>query len=151
MIKKTIKKLVLEVGTLNRSNKEIAQLIKVEGAFKRAYRVDAEVKYVDAKYRNYIRPNVRGYHSGKNNMIVVFVDGNTRRNAETLLHELTHAYQNKYMHKQLKKSKMLLNNNMVTYRDAWHEEHARHCAKLLINTFDFSLDLNNAMDYIIAA
>ena len=81
----------------------------------------------------------------------MFLDGNLRKNAETLLHELTHAYQAQHMTRQFKASSQQMKTGQVSYKHSWHETHARHCAKLLINTLDFSLDLHYAMDYVIAA
>lgn len=154
LLKKTIKKVVktiaLEVASIDDNNKHVTELVKIEKAFKRAYRVTKEVRYVDVKAKEFItRPTVKGYHS--EDEIVVFLDGNLRRNAETLLHELTHAYQAQHMTRQFKISKRQLKTGQVSYKDSWHETHARHCAMLLINTLDFSIDLDYALDYVIAA
>lgn len=154
MIRKTIKRVVktiaIEVGELDTNNNDVAELVKLEQAFKRAYKVTKNVRYVKVNAKEYItRPGVKGYHSEKE--IVVFVDGHLRRNAETLLHELTHAYQKQHMTRQFKISRNQLSKGEVSYRDSWHETHARHCANLLINSFDFSLSLGEAMQYSIAA
>ena len=154
MIRKTIKKVVktiaLEVASIDDNNKHVTELVKIEKAFKKAYRITKNVRYVDVKAKGFItKPNVRGYHADSE--IVVFLDGNLRKNAETLLHELTHAYQAQHMTRQFKASKQQMKSGQVSYKDSWHETHARHCAKLLINTLDFSLDLHYALDYVIAA
>lgn len=150
--KKTFKKLVKTIVIEARKvkNNDVEELIKIEKAFKKAYKVDTTVKYVDVKAKEYItRPTVKGSFNGKR--IIVFIDGNLKRNAETLLHELTHVYQAQHMSKQFVKSKKELELGLVSYRDSWHETHARHCARLLVNTFDFKLNLKYAMDYDLAA
>ena len=154
IVKKTIKKVVktiaLEVAEVNNNNKHVVELVKIEKAFKRAYKITKNVRYVDVKAKGFItKPNVKGYHADSE--IVVFLDGNLRKNAETLLHELTHAYQAQRMTRQFKASRQQMKTGQVSYKHSWHETHARHCAKLLINTLDFSLDLHYAMDYVIAA
>lgn len=154
IVKKTIKKVVktiaLEVAEVNNNNKHVVELVKIEKAFKRAYKITKNVRYVDVKAKVFItKPNVKGYHADSE--IVVFLDGNLRKNAETLLHELTHAYQAQHMTRQFKASRQQMKTGQVSYKHSWHETHARHCAKLLINTLDFSLDLHYAMDYVIAA
>ena len=154
IVKKTIKKVVkpkaLEVAEVNNNNKHVVELVKIEKAFKRAYKITKNVRYVDVKAKGFItKPNVKGYHADSE--IVVFLDGNLRKNAETLLHELTHAYQAQHMTRQFKASRQQMKTGQVSYKHSWHETHARHCAKLLINTLDFSLDLHYAMDYVIAA
>lgn len=152
VLKKTIKKVVkvvaLEVASIDNNNKHVIELLKIEKAFKKTYRITKRVRYIDAKAKDFIRPNVKGYHSDEE--IVVFLDGNLKRNAETLLHELTHAYQAQHMTKRFEASKQLMKSGKVSYEDSWHETHARHCAKLLVNTFDFSLDLKHAMNYVLA-
>ena len=154
IVKKTIKKVVktiaLEVAEVNNNNKHVVELVKIEKAFKRAYKITKNVRYVDVKAKGFItKPNVKGYHADSE--IVVFLDGNLRKNAETLLHELTHAYQAQHMTRQFKASRQQMKTGQVSYKHSWHETNARHCAKLLINTLDFSLDLHYAMDYVIAA
>ena len=154
IVKKTIKKVVktiaLEVAEVNNNNKHVVELVKIEKAFKRAYKITKNVRYVDVKAKGFItKPNVKGYHADSE--IVVFLDVNLRKNAETLLHELTHAYQAQHMTRQFKASRQQMKTGQVSYKHSWHETHARHCAKLLINTLDFSLDLHYAMDYVIAA
>ena len=154
IVKKTIKKVVktiaLEVAEVNNNNKHVVELVKIEKAFKRAYKITKNVRYVDVKAKGFItKPNVKGYHADSE--IVVFLDGNLRKNAETLLHELTHAYQAQHMTRQFKASRQQMKTGQVSYKHSWHETHARHCAKLLINKLDFSLDLHYAMDYVIAA
>ena len=104
IVKKTIKKVVktiaLEVAEVNNNNKHVVELVKIEKAFKRAYKITKNVRYVDVKAKGFItKPNVKGYHADSE--IVVFLDGNLRKNAETLLHELTHAYQAQHMTRQL--------------------------------------------------
>ena len=149
-IKKGVKTIALEVAEVNNNNKHVVELVKIEKAFKRAYKITKNVRYVDVKAKGFItKPNVKGYHADSE--IVVFLDGNLRKNAETLLHELTHAYQAQHMTRQFKASRQQMKTGQVSYKHSWHETHARHCAKLLINTLDFSLDLHYAMDYVIAA
>lgn len=155
MIKRTIKRIVKEVTigtcTLDNSNKDVQKLMKLERKFKKHYKVDMEVKYIDAKYKEYItRKTVKGMVRKNKDYIIVFVDGNVRRNAETLFHELTHAYQVKYMNRQFTRSDNALRAGRVSYIDCWHETHARHCAHLLVNSLDFSIDLKQAMDYVVA-
>ena len=154
IVKKTIKKVVktiaLEVAEVNNNNKHVVELVKIEKAFKRAYKITKNVRYVDVKAKGFItKPNVKGYHADSE--IVVFLDGNLRKNAETLLHELTLAYQAQHMTRQFKASRQQMKTGQVSYKHSWHETHARHCAKLLINTIDYSLDIHYAMDYVIAA
>ena len=152
LVKKTVKNIVVGNFTMSSDDRRVRHLMKVERAFKKAYNVDTEVKYIDAKYKEYVtRPTVNGYHNGNKGHIVVFVDGNLKKNTVTLLHELTHAYQKKYMFRQFNASRIALANNEVSYRDAWHEVHARHCADILALGYIGKIDLRYAMDYAIAA
>ena len=152
LIKKTVKNIVVENFTMNSSDTRVKQLRKTERAFKRAYGVDTEVKYIDVKYKEFVtRPSVNGYNNGSKGHIVVFVDGDLRKNTVTLLHELTHAYQMKYMTREFNASRHALANKKVSYRDSWHEVHARHCADILALGYIGQIDLRHAMDYTIAA
>lgn len=152
LVKKTVKNIVVENFTMDSDDRRVRHLMKVERAFKRAYGVNTEVKYIDAKYKEFVtRPTVNGYHNGAKQHIVVFVNDNLDRNVITLLHELTHAYQKKYMTRQFNASRQALANNKVSYRDSWHEVHARHCADILALGYIGQIDLRYAMDYAIAA
>lgn len=151
-MKKTIKKLVkstCELMTTDR--KTIEYLTKIEKAFKKSYKVTTTVRYIDSKYKDVIRPGVNGFYSKDKNEIIVFISGDIKRETRTLLHELTHAYQCKFMTKMFVKSTELKKAGKISYRDSWHETHARHCANLLANTLDFNLDLRSAFDYSLAA
>ena len=151
-VKKTVKSIVVNNFNMDSKDIRVKQLRKTEIAFKRAYGVDTQVKYIDAKYKELVtRPGVNGYHNGVKGHIVVFVDNNLERNKVTLLHELTHAYQRKYMFKQFDASKKALSMKKVSYRDSWHETHARHCADILSLGYIGKIDLRYAMDYQIAA
>lgn len=151
-MKKTVKNVVVNNFNMSENDVRVRQLRKTEKAFKKAYGVDTEVKYIDVKYKELVtKPNVNGYHNGVKGHIVVFVDNNLNKNKVTLLHELTHAYQRKYMFKQFNASKIALANKKVSYRDSWHETHARHCADILALGYIGQIDLRYAMDYQIAA
>ena len=152
LLKQTVKDVVVNNFNMDSSDIRVKQLRKTERAFKRAYGVDTEVKYIDVKYKKYVtRPSVNGYHNGSKGHIVVFVDGDLRKNTVTLLHELTHAYQKKYMTIQFNASRYALANNKVSYRDSWHEVHSRHCADILALGYIGKIDLRYAMDYTVAA
>lgn len=152
LVKKTVKNVVVNNFNMDSNDVRVRQLRKTERAFKSAYGVDTEVKYIDVKYKELVtRPTVNGYHNGNKGHIVVFIDGNLKKNTVTLLHELTHAYQKKYMTRQFNASRQALANNKVSYKDAWHEVHARHCADILALGYIGQIDLRCAMDYAIAA
>ena len=152
LLKKTVKSVVVSNFNMDNNDIRVKQLRKTEIAFKRAYGVNTEVKYIDAKYKEFVtRPTVRGYHDGNKGHIVVFVTNDLKRNTITLLHELTHAFQKKYMTRQFNASRQALANNKVSYRDSWHEVHARHCADILALGYIGKIDLRYAMDYAVAA
>lgn len=152
LVKKTVKNIVVSNFNMDNNDPRVRQLRKTERAFKKAYGVDTEVKYIDVKYKELVtRPTVNGYHNGVKGHIVVFVDGNLNKNTITLLHELTHAYQKKYMFKQFHASKLALANNKVSYIDSWHEVHARHCADILALGYIGKIDLRYAMEYAVVA
>lgn len=152
LTKKIVKGITIETRALDSSNKYVRELKKIERKFKRAYKVNAEVTYIDVKLRFLICENdKRGFYTKTKNQAVVFVDGNMENNIRTLLHELTHAYQNKYINDKYTISTKLLKTGKVSYKNAWHEKHARHCAELLSNTYDFSLSLDNAFDFTLKA
>ena len=120
------------------SNKDarVRELQKVERTFKSKYNVDVKVVYIDAKDKALIaNKTVNGFRCNLTSKIVVFVTKDIVRNAETLLHELTHAYQSTHMTTKFKASKKQLVDGKVSYRNAWHERHARSCANKLIKEY----------------
>lgn len=152
IIKKAVKEVVVSNFNMKEDDKRVKQLRKIERAFKRAYNVDTEVIFIDAKYKELVtKPSVNGYHNGGKHHIVVFITNDIRKNAVTLLHELTHAYQKKHMPREFKASRQAMDAGKVSYRNSWHETHARHCADLLILGYIGKIDLRYAMDYAIAA
>ena len=152
IIRKVVRNMAENTNCLKSNDtKAVRELKVVERAFKRAYKVDVEVRYVDAQYRElYKKKTVNGYYVSKRDVVVVFINGDTQRNKETLLHELTHAYQAQYMTKKFETSVRQKAQGKVSYWDSWHETHARHCARLLVNSLDFSIDLRVAESYGLA-
>lgn len=133
--------------SLDRTDCRVKQLVKTERAFKRAYGVDVKVAYVDDADKVLIaKQKTKGYHSTIKNQIVVFLTDDIERNRETLLHELVHAYQYQYMTNKFTASRKQLADEEVTYKNAWHERHARRCAKLLMQG-DFTIALNKTAAY----
>lgn len=157
MIKTLTTKLVKgfkeEYMTLGSDNKKVAYLKKMERAFKRAYKINVQVKYIDIKHSKSMtgKSTIKGYHRGGDSVVVVFVSDSKMKDTKTLFHELTHAYQYQKMTSKFKASRQQLKDNKVSYYNSWHERHARHCAELLVNSFDFSLNLEDTMNYNIAA
>lgn len=152
LVKKAVKEVVVSNFNMKEDDKRVKTLRKLERQFKRAYNVDTEVIFIDAKYKELVtRPGVNGYHNGNKHHIVVFITNDIRKNAVTLLHELTHAFQKKHMPREFKASRLAMDTGRVSYRDSWHEVHARHCADILVLGYIGKIDLKNAMDYSIAA
>lgn len=133
--------------SLDRTDRRVRELRKTELAFKKAYNVDANVVFIDNKDKDLIaNKNTRGYHNRIKNQVVVFLTNDIERNRETLLHELTHVYQMQHMTTKFNASKKQLVSGEVSYRNAWHERHARRCAKLLMQG-DFTITLNRTAAY----
>lgn len=133
--------------SVDRTDKRVKELRKTELAFKRAYNVTADVIFIENKDKDLIAgKNTRGYHNKIKNQVVVFLTNDIERNRETLLHELTHVYQMQHMTTKFNNSKKELVSGVVSYRNAWHERHARRCAKLLMQG-DFTLALNRTAAY----
>ena len=133
--------------SVDRTDKRVKELRKTELAFKRAYNVTADVIFIENEDKDLIAgKNTRGYHNKIKNQVVVFLTNDIERNRETLLHELTHVYQMQHMTTKFNNSKKELVNGIVSYRNAWHERHARRCAKLLMQG-DFTLALNRTAAY----
>ena len=133
--------------SLDRTDRRVRELRKTELAFKKAYNVDANVVFIDNKDKDLIaNKNTRGYHNRIKNQVVVFLTNDIERNRETLLHELTHVYQMQHMTTKFNASKKQLVSGEVSYRNAWHERHARRCAKLLMQG-DFTIALNRTAAY----
>lgn len=132
---------------LSSTDKRVKQLKQVERAFKRAYKIDTEVLYVDANDKALIKEKTtNGYYHNIRKHIVVFVTNDIQKNTVTLLHELTHAYQAKYMSDKYMQSKKDRLDGKVSYRNAWHERHARSCANVL-SDMDFSRDIRRIPAY----
>lgn len=153
MTKKIVKSFKEEYMTLGADDKRVAQLKQVEKAFKKAYRVKVEVKYIDAKHTVSMtgKKSIKGYHRGSDSTIVVFVSKDMRRTTMTLLHELTHAYQHQYMTKTYNSSVKQLNSGKVSYLNSWHERHARHTAEILLQGYIGKIAIEDTMSYAIAA
>lgn len=133
--------------SLDRTDRRVRELRKTELAFKKAYNVDANVVFIDNKDKDLIaNKNTRGYHNRIKNQVVIFLTNDIERNRETLLHELTHVYQMQHMTTKFNASKKQLVSGEVSYRNAWHERHARRCAKLLMQG-DFTIALNRTAAY----
>lgn len=133
---------------LGNEDKRVKYLRKVERAFKKAYKIDTPVLYIDERDKALIaKKNKRGYRHNLKNEIVVFLTNDIDSNCKTLLHELTHAYQHKHMNTKFKASKKEYVNEEVTYRNAWHERHARRCADVLITNMDFTINLSTVKPY----
>lgn len=120
---------------LNKDNNRIVKkLVSKEITFKTKHDLDCTILYIDVKYRKHIRPKARGFYNTKLNEIVVFVDISEEydRILETLYHELTHAYQYKYMNKKYMNSCKELKTGNKSYKNSWHEIHAKQTALSLI-------------------
>lgn len=132
---------------LSNTDRRVRQLRKTERAFKRAYKIDTEVLFVDAKDKALIKSKkTNGYYHNIRKHIVVFVTNDIQANTRTLLHELTHAYQMAYMMDRYKAAKKEQLEGKVSYINAWHERHARRCADLLIDG-DYTRPLNKVAPY----
>lgn len=152
--KRTMKGAIEDMFVLDNNNTNVRRLKKTEREFKKAYKLDGVVvKYVDPKGKAFLtsKESIKGYYNYGRKVAVVFVDGDVETNTKTLLHELTHAYQDKYMNKQFQSSHIALANKTVLYANAWHEKHARHCADVLALGYIGKIDLRYAMDYAIVA
>lgn len=149
---KVVKGIAIETLGLSDNNLYVKELRKIERKFKRAYKLDTRVVYVDVKHRFLITdPTHRGLYNRGAKCAIVFIDGNLKNNKRTLLHELTHGYQDKYIHRKYISSVQALKEERVTYKDSWHEKHARHCADLLMNCNVYNVNLKDAFDYVVAA
>ena len=148
---KTVKKIARlvheEFLTMGASDKRVAALKKIERQFKKAYKVKVEVKYVDGKYN--ITAS-RGYHH-RRGVVVVYVTNDLRANTKTLLHELTHAYQYQFMNKKFMASTKAMAAGKVTYKNSWHETHARHTADILIEGQIGKIAIEDSFNYAIVA
>lgn len=135
---------------LSRSDKRVRELSKIEKAFKRAYKVDIDVVYIDNNDKSLIKgKNNNGYYHHLRKHIVIFVRNDFNATIKTLIHELTHAYQMKYMTDKMNESRRQLVNGEVSYRNAWHERHARSCSNILLD-MDFSRDIKKIPAYKVA-
>ena len=151
IMKNAVKSFKEEYATIRAEDKRVAYLMKIEKKFKATYKVDVDVRYVDAKHKNsMVRKGVRGYYRRSNDRVVVFINKDLKANTITLLHELTHAYQSAYMTDMYTTSTKDLKSGKVSYKDAWHERHARHTADILALGY-IGMPIDNSMDYAIAA
>lgn len=134
---------------INDNDARVKILRKYERAFKKAYGVNVEVRFLEAKHAKsmFIDKEIRGYYSPKRKLAIVFLDNDGYKIKRTLFHELTHAYQHQKMSRKFAESRKLLREEKVTYEDSWHERHARHCAEILVNTEDYSFNLKYAENY----
>ena len=142
--------IIVDKVALDTKDARVRQLRKIERAFKRAYNIDTEVLYVDSKDKLLIKNKKnKGYYHNIRKHIVIFLTNDIEANTKTLLHELTHAYQAKYMTTKYKASKNELVNGEVTYRNAWHERHARSSAAKLMD-MDFTRNIAKIPAYKVA-
>lgn len=142
--------IIVDKVALDTTDARVRQLRRIERTFKRAYNVDTEVVYVDVKDKSLIKDKkTKGYYHNIRKHIVVFLTNDIEANAQTLLHELTHAYQAKYMSTKYKASKKELFDGKVTYRNAWHERHARSSAAKLMD-MDFTRNIAKIPAYKVA-
>lgn len=117
---------------------QVRRLKRLAAKAKRDLKLDNKVFFVNVKDRKNFSDSkgLNGFYNNVTKEIVVFVGHNSeRRVAETLLHELTHAYQDTHMNAKYKKSNADLKAKKTTYRDCWHERHARANATRLINIY----------------
>lgn len=142
--------IIVDKVALDITDARVKQLRRTERAFKRAYNIDTKVVYVDAKDKALIKDKkTKGYYHNIRKHIVVFLTNDIEKNTQTLLHELTHAYQAKYMEFKFKASKKELFNGEVSYRNAWHERHARSSAAKLMD-MDFTRNIAKIPAYKVA-
>ena len=121
---------------LDSKDARVKELKKVERLFSKTYNINAKVVYVDAKDKALIaNKNTNGFRCNMTSKIVVFLTNDIVKNAETLLHELTHEYQATHMTTKFKASKKEYVSGEVSYRNSWHERHARACANRLIQEY----------------
>lgn len=133
--------------SLDRTDKRVRHLSKIEKAFKKAYGVDTDVLYVDAKDKALIKSKkTNGYYHNIRKHIVVFLTNDIEANTRTLLHELTHAYQAKHMTAKYNASKRERLEGKVNYINSWHERHARSCADKLMS-YGFTIDISSVPAY----
>lgn len=140
---------------LDSKDARVRELRKIERLFNRTYNTNTKVVYVDDKDKALIaKDSVRGFRCNMTSKVVVFLTNDIDRNAQTLLHELTHVYQATHMTSKFKASKKEYVQGKVTYKNSWHERHARACANRLIqeyiSTRSFSTQINKAPAYKVA-
>lgn len=116
------------------------EILPIVDAFCKANRiVTPDVVYVgDIINRNKLRANtVMGKYNGAYNVVTLRLGRTKAEMIETLMHELTHAYQHAYHpdmiaygRTQQREYEMVYGRYDV-YRESVHEQHARACAKHL--------------------
>lgn len=117
---------------------QVRRLRRLAAKAKRDLKLDNKIIFVSSKDRKNFTDSkgLNGYYNSITKEIVVFVGHNSERKvAETLMHELTHAYQDAYMKNKYKKSVEELRAKKTTYKTCWHERHARANATRLINLY----------------
>lgn len=128
---------LIEKYALNRADRRVADFKSIERAVKQQYQVRTKVFYIEEQYKDMFvdKDSTRGFYSTIRDYAVVFVNNNFKANVTTLCHELTHAYQNHYMHDQYIISTKALKRKEVSYWNAWHEVHARQQAEEMCEYF----------------
>lgn len=143
MIKTIIKKLRAEYKkeyikryALQRNVHKIKVLKKVERKIKNDLGVYPDVVYVDVKYKPlFDRKGVNGCYGKANNIIIVYITNEFKKNLRTLCHEIVHAHQYHYNTKQYLSSVRAYRSGKVSYKNAWHEVDAREKAQNMVNGY----------------
>ncbi|MEG1494696.1 MAG: hypothetical protein RR406_00130 [Bacilli bacterium] len=120
--------------------KECKVFRRTATCIKKDLKLDTEIIFVNSKdKKNFTSPNINGIYNDLTKRIIIFIDN--KRSIDdivyTIIHELTHAYQDKYMHDKYKKSLKELRSKKVSYKNSWHEKHANETAKRLSCNYNY--------------
>lgn len=136
IVKAVNRKVLAEKFALPEINKKVATLRAIEKSIKEYYNVDTKVIYISEKHKHlFSEDRTKGFYSASGDCAVVFINNSYKGNVTTLCHELTHAYQNKYMNAEYKASTKALHEGKVSYAKAWHEVHAKEEANAMCGYF----------------
>lgn len=119
----------------------VKNLRLIASEFKSIQGLDTEVIFLDSFTSKLLIPGSAGFFDSKTNAVVIFVSGDKEFDTETVVHELIHAYQYKYMNDQYRSSIRDLYNGKVEYEKSWHESHAYYNSSLILNTKNLDVAL----------
>ena len=135
-VKAEYKKEYIKRYALQRNIPKIKVLKKVEREIRNDLGVHPQVVYVDAKHKLlFDRKGVNGCYGKANNIVIVYITDDFKKNLRTLCHEITHAYQYHYNTKKYLTSVKAYRSGKVSYRNAWHEVDAREKAESMVGYY----------------